>query len=76
MTKRYKMIRSVKEIKDHDGETVGFAFRGFNAAGCNAYEYCDLYVPAKAVHVTKRADEGYTISIHILEIMEVKNYEN
>lgn len=75
MTTKYKMLRVLKEIKNSEGETVGFYFRGFRNTGTISrpeYVYCDLYIPAKNCKiVANQTDGGFNATINFKEITEV-----
>lgn len=75
MTTKYKMLRSLKEFKNSDGDIVAFALRGFRIKEDEAvqeYEYCDLYIPAKNCKiVANQTDGGFNVTINFKEITEV-----
>lgn len=75
MTKKYKMLRSLKEIKTNEGDTVSFALRGFRVkenGEVQEYEYCDLYIPSKNCKiVANQNDGGFNVTINFKEITEV-----
>lgn len=75
MTTKYKMLRSLKEIKTGDGDIVAFALRGFKIKkneDMQEYEYCDLYIPFKNCKiVANQTDGGFNVTINFKEITEV-----
>lgn len=75
MTTKYKMLRSLKEFKNSDGDSTAFALRGFRIKGSEGgqeYEYCDLYIPSKNCKIVANQTEGgFNVTINFKEITEV-----